>query len=363
MTDIFVSCEHEERDRLMYKLCVAMQPRGWSIWCDTGKGEGKPWADAWARLVDMELAAAKCVLVVWTARSVESSQVHHCARQGQNRGCLFQVVLDGVSPPPDFRDLPSVDLSLWDQTFVDSRLNGLRDGVRRIVGGNGTEHQKRAREHARQGAHAKLLLALAGSDSAEARDHQHRGFLHSLRKDLARAIADCSMAIEIDPRFAKAYETRAISYYESQLYERAIDDLSKLIEFEPGYFGGHSLRGLARVQVKDYGRAIADFDRAIALETEHCGTYYGRGLACHGAKAYDAAISSYTKAIEKASEYGVVPDRYYRGRAQAYEERGLGEDRARAEIDYVRALCWAHPTDVAAEEGLARLRGDAPAAR
>jgi tetratricopeptide (TPR) repeat protein len=203
------------------------------------------------------------------------------------------------------------------------------------------------------------VQALAGTASVEARDHYLRG---QADWDLARVIAACSKAIEIDPGFARAYKTRAVAYYRSKLYDRAIDDLSKLIEMEPGYFGGYSLRGLTRVRLKDYDGAIADFDKAIALETEHCGTYYGRGLAYHGKAAYDAAIANYTKAIETALEGGPAPAHYYFQRARAHEARGLTEDKPCAEIDYVRAL-WADPSCVAAEEGLARLRGDAPAAR
>jgi len=358
MADIFLSCEHEERDSLMHLLCRALQPR-WSTWCDTGIGTGKPWADAWARLVDMELAAARCVLVAWTGRSIASNEAHHRARQGQKRGCLLQVIFDGVSPPSELRSLPSVDLSAWERrTLADPRINDLRNGVRSI-GGEGIGHQKRARKDSRLQAHVKLVQALVGSASAEALDHHLRGQVNG---DLAREIAECSKAIELDPGFARAYKTRAVAYYKSKLYDRAIGDLSKLIEMEPGYFGGYSLRGLARVRLKDYDRAIADFDRAIALETEHYGTYYGRGLAYHGKDAYDDAIADYTKAIETALEGGSVPSHYYYHRARAYEERDLAEDKASAEIDYVRAL-WADPPNVAAEEGLARLRGDAPAVK
>jgi tetratricopeptide (TPR) repeat protein len=363
MADIFLSCEREQQERAWSLLRSGISAHGWSVWTDTDIGAGKPWAEAWARLVDVELAAAKCVLAIWTGGSVGSAKARHCALQGFRRGCLVQVVLDGAIPPQDFRSTVYFDLSSPRRRFPpDARFEGLTASVRRTVGGEGDEHQKRMREATRARAHGKLIVALASSELAEAREHEHRGFQHRLRAEFACAIADCGKAIAIDAGFAKAYQTRAIAYHESGLYERAIDDLSRLIELEPGYFGGYSLRGIARVHLKDFDHAIADFDRAIALETEDDGTYYGRGLACHGAKAYDAAISSYTKAIEKASEYGRVPYRYYRARAQAYEERGLADDRACAELDYVRTLRLAHPTDVAAEEGLARLRGDVQAA-
>jgi tetratricopeptide (TPR) repeat protein len=306
----------------------------------------------------MELAAARCMVVVWSELAIESRQVRYCAQEGWRRGCLLQVLIDAVSPPPEFQSVPWVDLSVWHGKITDPRLAEIAAGVRRIVGSEGIAQQRELAARARESSHAKQFMALAGSASAEARDHYDRGFTRRLKEDFAGAIADCSKAIEIDPGYAQAYKTRAIAYYQRQEYERAIDDLTKLIEIEPGYFGGLSLRGLARVRCKDYERAIPDFNRAIALETEHAGTYYGRGLANHGIKAYDAAIASYSEAIEKALEVGGVPARYYFYRAQAYEERGLVEDRACAEFDYLRAL-QAHPPSDGAEEALVRLCGDA----
>ena len=301
--------------------------RHWLMWWDNDIGAGKPWAEAWARFVDMELASAKCVVVVWSTVSIESSSVHHCARVGQRRGCLLQVLLDGVEPPREFES-PSVDLANWNGRLTDPRLGEITAGVRRIVGSDGTATQRDSLAEARLKSHARQLMALAGSDTVEARDCYDRGFMHRLGGNFGGVIAECSKAIEIDPAFSQAYKTRAVAYYQSQLYDRAIDDLSRLIALEPGYFGGYSLRGLARVRSKDYDNAISDFDRAIALEAEHGGTYYGLGLAYHGKEAYDAAIASYTKAIETTLKSDAVPARYYFYRAIAYEERGWPRTRA-----------------------------------
>ena len=353
MAEIVLSFAQHEKSRVA-PMRDALR-RVWLMWWDNDIGAGKPWAEAWARFVDMELANAKCVVAVWSTVSIESSPVHHCARVGQRRGCLLQVLLDGAEPPREF-DAPSVDLATWNGRLTDPTLGEITAGVRRIVGSDGMAALREASAEARLKSHTRQVMALAGSDIAEARDFYDRGFKHSLSENFSGTIAECSKAIEIDPAFAQAYKTRAVAYYQSQLYDRAIDDSNRLIELAPGYFGGHSLRGLARVRSKDYDNAIPDFNRAIALEAEHGGTYYGLGLAYHGKEAYDAAIASYTEAIGTTLKSDGVPARYYFARASAYEERGLAEDMSRAEVDYLRAL-QAYPPKVEAEERLARICG------
>ena len=66
MADIFLSYKREDRDKV--KLIVeALQAKGWTVWWDTRIGAG----ESWDQVIEAQLKAAKCVLVVWSKRSVE----------------------------------------------------------------------------------------------------------------------------------------------------------------------------------------------------------------------------------------------------------------------------------------------------
>ena len=60
--------------------------------------------------------------------------------------------------------------------------------------------------------------------------YYNRGNAHSSRKDYARAIADYSKTIQINPRHAHAYNNRGRAYWAKKDYDRAIADQTKAIE-------------------------------------------------------------------------------------------------------------------------------------
>jgi tetratricopeptide (TPR) repeat protein len=93
-----------------------------------------------------------------------------------------------------------------------------------------------------------------------------------------RAITDYTHAIELNPRFAEAYNNRAYTYMMEKKYQPALDDLNQAIEIRPDY--AHAL--MNRGDVYNYGLvdrplAIADYNRLIALgpaataDTQVCG--------------------------------------------------------------------------------------------
>ena len=59
------------------------------------------------------------------------------------------------------------------------------------------------------------------------------------------AIADCSKAIEIDPHYDNAYNTRGVAYSEKGMYDRAIADFDKCISLNPSYMIAHRNRTIA----------------------------------------------------------------------------------------------------------------------
>ena len=77
MADIFVSYASEDRDRIK-PLIDAITAEGISVWWDRRIGMGSDFE----REIERELDAARCVVVVWSEKSVDSDWVRNEAQEG-----------------------------------------------------------------------------------------------------------------------------------------------------------------------------------------------------------------------------------------------------------------------------------------
>ena len=129
MADIFLSYKREDRDKVR-PLVEALAAQGWSVWWDTRIGAG----ETWDRVIEAELAAAKCVVVVWSKLSVESDWVRAEAHEGRERKCLVPIAIEGVTPPSIFKMMQATDLTRWRGNADDLSFSHLCDGIGRIAG-------------------------------------------------------------------------------------------------------------------------------------------------------------------------------------------------------------------------------------
>ncbi|KAI0093249.1 Metallo-dependent phosphatase-like protein [Irpex rosettiformis] len=76
-------------------------------------------------------------------------------------------------------------------------------------------------------------------------------------------LADASAAIELDPKYAKAYYRRATCYLQTLKYKQAIADFKKLLQLEPG-------NQLVRTQLDSTQKILrkTEFEKAIEVEEE-----------------------------------------------------------------------------------------------
>lgn len=108
MADIFLSYKREDRAQVA-PLTKALETEGLDVWWD----EELPLGKSFAASISQELAAAKVVMPVWTARSVVSEWVQEEATFGKKRGNLIPVRLEPVDPPIGFGMVQTADLSAW----------------------------------------------------------------------------------------------------------------------------------------------------------------------------------------------------------------------------------------------------------
>lgn len=108
MSDIFISYATEDRERAM-ELAHCLESRGWTVWWD----REIPFGKSFDQVIEAQIAAARCVIVLWTAASVASEWVKNEAREGRSRGVLIPIQLDQVRLPLEFRDAQTANLIGW----------------------------------------------------------------------------------------------------------------------------------------------------------------------------------------------------------------------------------------------------------
>jgi tetratricopeptide (TPR) repeat protein len=121
-----------------------------------------------------------------------------------------------------------------------------------------------------------------------------------------KALADCSRAVELDPKLSDAWSGRGIAYIELGQPEKAIADLSRAIELDPTFAEFWSNRGYACNRLGQYDRAVADCSRAIELDPKFAKAWLNRGAAYGHLGESDKAVADYSRAIELNSKNAVV---------------------------------------------------------
>jgi len=98
MADIFISYKRE--DNVIAKMVAEnLSHYGWSVWWDRNIPVGR----AYDKVIEEELAAAKCIVVLWTVDSVQSMNVKEEASEGLGRQILIPISIGKVLPPYGFK--------------------------------------------------------------------------------------------------------------------------------------------------------------------------------------------------------------------------------------------------------------------
>ena len=122
MTDVFVSYKAEDRARVA-PLVRALEGEGISVWWDAHIGAG----DDWRETILRNLERAKCVIVIWSRRSVgtHGQFVRDEATRAVRRKSYLPVRIDKVDPPLGFGETQAHDLVGWKGDVSDDRFKSV----------------------------------------------------------------------------------------------------------------------------------------------------------------------------------------------------------------------------------------------
>jgi len=148
---------------------------------------------------------------------------------------------------------------------------------------------------------------LVGDKRTPAKDRavafNNRGYAYQGKKDLARALADYTAALRLDPNMALIYLNRAVAYKETGELGRALADCNRALELDPE--NRLLLRSRADIyrargdkSKGDYDNAIADYSEAIRLDPQDGLAHRGRGMAYEAKGDVERASADYNKVIE-----------------------------------------------------------------
>ena len=159
MSDIFVSYKAEDRRRIE-PLVKALEADGFGIWWDTQIAAGAEWRED----IQAQLDAARCVLVVWSRRSVGRAGrfVREEASRAQRLGTYLPVRIDRVDPPLGFSEIHAIALQGWKGKRDNPQYQALLRAIRAVMAG---EAPQIAPEHL---APASRRTVLIGGGSAVA---------------------------------------------------------------------------------------------------------------------------------------------------------------------------------------------------
>lgn len=158
-----------------------------------------------------------------------------------------------------------------------------------------------------------------------------QGGLLALGGNYNRALANCNLAVALNPEFYIAWYNRgfaqsilglheeAIASYERVLslksdfypalyncgialsilgrYEEAIACYKQAVNFKPDYHYALLAIASAQADLRHYAEAIETYDRALAIQPQDAYAWYSRGFALSNLSRHEEAIASYDKAL------------------------------------------------------------------
>jgi len=129
MSDIFISYKREEQPTAR-KLANALESEGWTVWWDPRLRAGERFND----VIENALKESKCVVVMWSKRSVESQYVKDEATYALERKKLIPIKIEEVGLPFRFEGLHTPSLIGWHGSNDFSEFRRLVEDISTVLG-------------------------------------------------------------------------------------------------------------------------------------------------------------------------------------------------------------------------------------
>lgn len=145
MADIFISYAREDRETVA-KLAAALEGAGYSVWWDRHIVGGAEFSAD----IEREIAAARAVIVAWSAHGNASHWVKDEAAMARDAGKLVPLSLDGCEPPIGYRQFHALPFAGWKGEAGAEAIAALKQSVAQKTDAAGGVRSSAARSPAIQ---------------------------------------------------------------------------------------------------------------------------------------------------------------------------------------------------------------------
>lgn len=168
---------------------------------------------------------------------------------------------------------------------------------------------------------SKAVSNQANSKVEPSRMFTLRGYAWLREGEPTGAVADFTLAINMDSRSVPALKGRARAYTALKRYDDAIRDWTVAISVQPEAEDHYRARALAYLELGKTKEAFADYDKAIEIKAKNPDSYIGRARIYQRMAMREAALREFDRAAAADPEY---PETYF-AKAQAAESWGDAE--------------------------------------
>lgn len=247
MSDIFLSYSREDKARAKAFVDL-LEQKGWSVWWDPDIAHGKKFRD----VIQRELDAAKCAIVLWSVSSVLSDWVLDEAGEAKERNILVPVLIDHVKLPRGFGQLQTSLLTDWTGNPNHPELKQLLQSTASILGqhsairyraidpstsqGVANYHYNRGRELAKQNKYDEAVSEYKLAIGIYSEDSSYHWYLAYALNELGRpdeAAIEYRESLRLEPKEASALNNLGLILYRKGEYTEAEALFRQAIDSDP----------------------------------------------------------------------------------------------------------------------------------
>jgi hypothetical protein len=129
MSDIFISYKREDQPTAR-QLADALEKEGWDVWWDPKLRAGDHFDD----VIEKALNEAKCVIVLWSAGSLQSRYVRDEATFALERNKLVPIAIENVELPFRFSSVHTPRLLKWNGSREYAEYHRLVEDIAGLIG-------------------------------------------------------------------------------------------------------------------------------------------------------------------------------------------------------------------------------------
>jgi hypothetical protein len=133
VSDVFISYAREDKPEAEL-VAQALERDGVSVWWDRNIPPGRSYDE----VIEEALDAAKCVIVLWSRKSVASDWVKVEAGEGNKRGVLVPALIEEAKVPLEFRRLQTANLIGWEGENKNPEFRQFLSAVAAHIGQSGS---------------------------------------------------------------------------------------------------------------------------------------------------------------------------------------------------------------------------------